>query len=71
MHDAHRRVTAQLRPVRRVEDLLGDLGLAVVDQIEQMADAGESDNAARLANRYHLDRAALAPTVESMMRQSE
>lgn len=68
--EAYRRISAQLRPIRRIEALLGDTGVEIALEIERLSSRGPVGELARALGQYHGERIALAPSLEKVMRQS-
>lgn len=68
--DAYRRVSAQLRPIRRIEALLQNTGMEVALEIERLRLEGRSGELASALDQYHDERFALSLPLEKVMRQS-
>ena len=68
--EAYRRVSAQLRPIRRVEAVLHNTGLDIALEIERLRSEGGSGELAAALYEYHAGRFALSSALEKVMRQS-
>jgi hypothetical protein len=68
--EAFRRVSAQLRPIRRIEALLHATGLKIALEIERLRTDGRSAELAEAIDEYHEGRIALSTSLEKVMRQS-
>lgn len=68
--EAYRRVSAQLRPIRRIEALLQNTGLEIALEIERLRTDGRPPELAIALDQYHGGRILVAPTLEKVMRQS-
>ena len=68
--EAYRRVSAQLRPIRRVEAVLQNTGLDIALEIERLRSEGGSGELAAALYEYHEGRFALSSALEKVMRQS-
>lgn len=68
--EAYRRVSTQLRPIRRIEALLQNTGLDIVLAIERLRLDNNSAELASALYEYHQGRIALSVSVEKVMRQS-
>lgn len=68
--EAYRRVSARLRPIRRIEALLQNTGLNIVLEIERVSTKGQPDEFSEALLAYHESRYAAAQSLETVMRQS-
>ncbi|WP_395943337.1 GntR family transcriptional regulator [Brevundimonas sp.] len=68
--EAFRRVTAQLRPIRRIEALLQDTGWDLVIEIDRLDSERGAAEVVKAVDKYHQGRINLAQSVEKVMRQS-
>lgn len=66
----HRRVEAQLRPIRAVEERVAPLSFEVVDRLEGLLSRVCFDLVSPVIESYHDERSALAQSVFVMMRRS-
>ncbi len=67
---AFRRVTTQLRPIRRIEASLQDTGWEIVVEINRLASTGLFAETAEVIEHYHQSRIELSPSLEKVMRQT-
>ncbi|MBJ7483474.1 MAG: GntR family transcriptional regulator [Brevundimonas sp.] len=68
--EAYRRVSARLRPIRRIEALLQNTGLDIVLEIERISTKGRPDELGEALLAYHESRYAASQSLEAVMRQS-
>jgi len=68
--EAYRRVSTQLRPIRRIEALLQNMGLDIALEIERLRLDNKSAELESALYEYHQGRIALSVSVEKVMRQS-
>ena len=68
--EAYRRVSTQLRPIRRIEALLQNTGLEIALEIERLRLEGRRRDLEHALDEYHEGRFALSQPLEAVMRQS-
>lgn len=68
--EAYRRISVQLRPIRRTEALLQDTGLDIALKIDRLRLEGSHIQMVEAVDEYHDSRFALSLPLEKSMRQS-